>query len=77
MRHAAAHGHHLARSRRGGRSWSIPEDTDAIAQGLRKLLEDAALRQRLVDGGFANLTRFSWERTAERVSTLIEELLAQ
>ncbi len=54
-----------------------PEDTDAIARGLRKLLEDAALRQRLVDGGFANLTRFSWERTAERVSTLIEELLAQ
>ncbi len=54
-----------------------PEDTGAIARGLRTLLEDTALRQRLVDRGFANLTRFSWDRAAQRVSALMEELLAQ
>ncbi len=53
-----------------------PEDTGAIARGLGQLLEDTALRQRLVELGFANLARFSWDRAAQQVSALMEELLA-
>ncbi|MGC9468974.1 MAG: glycosyltransferase family 4 protein [Anaerolineae bacterium] len=52
-----------------------PEDTDAIAAGLRRLLEDEALRERLTALGFENLKRFSWQRAAQQVHALIEGLL--
>ncbi len=53
-----------------------PEDTDAIAVGLSRLLEDSQLRQTLIQRGFDNLSRFSWDEAAERVATIIEAVLA-
>ena len=50
-----------------------PVDTEAIAQGLTRLLEDNRLRARLVVQGELNLTRFSWERTARQVTELIQK----
>ncbi|MBN2002760.1 MAG: glycosyltransferase family 4 protein [Anaerolineae bacterium] len=44
-----------------------PLDESAIAQGLRRLLEDATLRRELTDLGQKNLSRFSWATTAEIV----------
>ena len=54
-----------------------PEETDAIAEGLERLLEDETLRKQLVEWGFDNLQRFSWAKAAQQVSTLMEGLLAQ
>jgi glycosyltransferase involved in cell wall biosynthesis len=41
-----------------------PEDTDAIADAIRRLLSDGALRERLRAAGPAQAAKFSWERTA-------------
>jgi len=52
-----------------------PEDTDAIADGLRRLLEDQQLRYTLVARGFENLARFSWEHAARQVRDIVVSLL--
>ncbi len=52
-----------------------PEDEAAIAAGLRRLLEDEALRAMLRERGRANITRFTWDKAAQAVAALIESLL--
>lgn len=41
-----------------------PEDTDAIARAIEKVWTDPLLCQMLVEGGRANVARFTWNRTA-------------
>jgi len=41
-----------------------PTDVAALADGISRLLEDAALRARLRDRGVERAARFSWERCA-------------
>lgn len=41
-----------------------PTDTEAIAQAMLALSRDEALRQRLIEAGYANVRRFSWEKAA-------------
>lgn len=42
-----------------------PEDTEAIAEGLRALSSDQALRDRLRTAGLERAADFTWKRTAE------------
>jgi glycosyltransferase involved in cell wall biosynthesis len=49
----------------GGAVLVDPLDCAAIAAGLDQLWHDDALRRQLVARGAANLSRFSWERSAE------------
>ena len=49
-----------------------PRSVEAIAHALVSVLSDAALRQRLIEAGQANVRRFSWERCAEVVLGRIE-----
>ncbi len=44
-----------------------PENVFDIARGIREVLLDTALRQRLVARGFEQAKKFSWERTAQEV----------
>ena len=44
-----------------------PEDTDAIAQALRRLLEDDDLRADLRQRGLQRAAGFTWDAVAERV----------
>ncbi len=44
-----------------------PADGEAIAAGMRRLVEDAGLRAQLRQAGLAQAGRFSWERSAERL----------
>lgn len=53
-----------------------PTDEMAIADGLRRLLEDAALCEALRARGRMNVTRFSWESTARQTAALIEAMVA-
>lgn len=49
-----------------------PTDVDVIAQGLRSILLDEGLRQRLVAAGRARIAQFSWRRCAqESVAALV------
>jgi glycosyltransferase involved in cell wall biosynthesis len=42
-----------------------PESVDAIAGALAHLIEDGALRARLIERGYQQARKFSWERTAQ------------
>jgi glycosyltransferase involved in cell wall biosynthesis len=52
-----------------------PEEEEDIARGMVRILDDEALRRRLVAAGFHNLERFSWEGTAKVVAGIMESLL--
>jgi glycosyltransferase involved in cell wall biosynthesis len=49
----------------GGALLVGPRDTADVAAGLARLWLDAGLRQQLVAQGHANLSRFSWARSAQ------------
>jgi glycosyltransferase involved in cell wall biosynthesis len=42
-------------------------DTDALADAMHQLLTDASLRERLVQRGFAQARKFTWEKAAKRL----------
>jgi glycosyltransferase involved in cell wall biosynthesis len=49
-----------------------PTDVEAIAQAMLTLSQDEALRQRLIEAGYANVQRFSWEKAAaETLAVLV------
>ena len=51
-----------------------PLDTTALAAALARLLADESLRVSLVARGYEQARRFSWERAARQVLSIIEEL---
>jgi glycosyltransferase involved in cell wall biosynthesis len=51
-----------------------PENVFEIARGIRELLLDNALRDRLIERGFEHLRKFSWERSAAQVLQTYEEI---
>ena len=52
-----------------------PNETAAIADGLRVILEDRRVRDELVRRGRERLRLFTWEGCAERFCSVLEELL--
>ncbi|MBI1802595.1 MAG: glycosyltransferase family 4 protein [Chloroflexi bacterium] len=52
-----------------------PLDTEAIAQAISRLLDDAALRQALIAKGYENARRFSWERCARETLRVLTATL--
>jgi glycosyltransferase involved in cell wall biosynthesis len=54
-----------------------PGDTDALAGGLARVLDDPELVDQLRARGFANIARFSWDRTADELAALYRRLAAQ
>ena len=48
-----------------------PLDTDAIAAGLRQLVENAELRARLSGAGIERAKRFTWDQAAERILKIL------
>lgn len=53
-----------------------PLDTEAMATGIRQMLEDADLCETLVARGAANLARFSWARAAQQTAEILQSLAA-
>jgi glycosyltransferase involved in cell wall biosynthesis len=51
-----------------------PTDSDAIAEGLTTLLEDAELRATLSARGLARSARFSWDRCARETLAVYESV---
>jgi glycosyltransferase involved in cell wall biosynthesis len=52
-----------------------PMDVTAMADGLHRLLYDEALRTHLVQRGRENLPRFAWDRAAQQVLDVLDEIL--
>jgi glycosyltransferase involved in cell wall biosynthesis len=48
-----------------------PRDQGAIAEGMRRLLQDESLRRRLRSSGPARAARFRWEETARRTADVL------
>jgi glycosyltransferase involved in cell wall biosynthesis len=53
-----------------------PSESDAIADAMRRVLEDAGLRRDLRERGLARARHFSWERSIARVREIYQEVLA-
>ncbi len=51
-----------------------PENVFDIARGMKEVLLDQKLRRTLVERGFEQARRFSWERTARQVLDAYEEI---
>jgi glycosyltransferase involved in cell wall biosynthesis len=49
-----------------------PTDVDAIADAMLRLSQDEALRQRLIEAGYANVRRFSWPEAARATLAVLE-----
>lgn len=50
-----------------------PSDQDAMAEGMRALLEDEDLRDRLIASGLARAATFTWQETAKRTAVVLRE----
>lgn len=53
-----------------------PERTDAIAEAMRQLAEDTALRQTLARRGLARAQSYTWANTARELRAIYRELSA-
>jgi glycosyltransferase involved in cell wall biosynthesis len=54
-----------------------PLDTQTLTAAILKLSSDESLRRQKIEEGFTNVKRFSWDRSAERVLSLYEEVYLQ
>ncbi|MCZ7540676.1 MAG: glycosyltransferase family 4 protein [Anaerolineae bacterium] len=54
-----------------------PDDADSIADALRRLLTDSALRDTLRDAGLARAATFTWRRTAEIVREVYARVMTE
>jgi glycosyltransferase involved in cell wall biosynthesis len=52
-----------------------PHDVTSIADGLRRLTADSALRDRFARAGLARVQEFSWEKSVEATWKVYQELL--
>ena len=51
-----------------------PENVFDIARGIREVLTDERVRNRLIKNGFAQVTQFNWRRTAEQTLEVYREV---
>ncbi|WP_265555298.1 glycosyltransferase family 4 protein [Serratia grimesii] len=51
-----------------------PEDTDMMAEVMMKVIVDERLRVALINAGQENVKRFSWDASATKISTILDEL---
>ncbi len=52
-------------------------DIEAIAEGIRRLVEDSALRDELRRRGLGRAKQFSWEETARRTWDVLQSAIAE
>lgn len=70
-------GRHAAPEVAGGAALLVdPADPASIAAGLRRVLEDPALRRELVEKGLVRGPQFDWETTGRRTAEVIRAVLA-
>ena len=53
-----------------------PYDMDSIVHAMHRIAQDSNLREDLVQKGYANVKRFSWELTANRTAAVYSKVLS-
>ena len=48
-----------------------PRDVAEISAVMKRVLDDQALRQSLIERGSANVQRFAWERAAREIVEIV------
>jgi glycosyltransferase involved in cell wall biosynthesis len=51
-----------------------PLDVEALAEALFRVVTDQGLRQALLERGFGQVKTFSWQRCAEQVLNVLEQV---
>ncbi len=51
-----------------------PWDVEDIANKMERLLSDSALREELINKGFENVKRFNWNKSAEKVAQIVQDI---
>jgi len=51
-----------------------PESVDGIADGIRRVLDDQALRARLIEAGRGRSQAFQWSRCASETLRVLEQV---
>lgn len=51
-----------------------PYDVDALAAAIERVMTDSALRDKIINNGFRNIKRFSWDASARAVLDIFGEL---
>jgi glycosyltransferase involved in cell wall biosynthesis len=54
-----------------------PNDVDAIAEAMLRLATDETLRAELIERGFQNVKRFSWEKCARETLDVLESVVEE
>jgi glycosyltransferase involved in cell wall biosynthesis len=54
-----------------------PLDVQSIAQAVSSLLEDPGLHREMIEKGFQNVQRFSWQKTAKETLSALEWAVGQ
>ena len=52
-----------------------PSDEDALAVGIRRVLDDRALATRIAGAAFEQAAAYAWDRRAERIETLLRAVV--
>lgn len=50
-----------------------PDNIEEIYRAYKKILEDSNFRTKLINKGYSNLKRFSWEKTAKQTIEILEK----
>jgi glycosyltransferase involved in cell wall biosynthesis len=53
-----------------------PRSAEELADAMGRVLDDAALRERLVAGGLARAAKFTWGRAAAATAGVYRDVLA-
>ena len=60
----------------GDAAWLVdPLDGDALAQAMLRVVQDAALRQSLIERGYVQVQKFSWPTCGARVLSVVESVM--
>lgn len=51
-----------------------PKDSKEIAKAMEKMMNDSALRKKLIEKGKEQLKKFSWEKTAKETLAVLEQI---
>jgi glycosyltransferase involved in cell wall biosynthesis len=51
-----------------------PENVDDIAKNLKLLIEDKVLREKLIEKGYEQVKKFSWEKTAKETLNVLTKI---
>jgi glycosyltransferase involved in cell wall biosynthesis len=54
-----------------------PDDTQSIADGVKRALEDEILRSDLIERGYRRVKEFTWEKTARETLRIFDEILGK